>query len=68
MQQPFLIESDKAYEEAMMIIYNLMNKEEANLTPDELDDLGIMAIAAEQYEDNQQKTRPQRERLFQSKY
>jgi antitoxin component HigA of HigAB toxin-antitoxin module len=47
--------TDKSYRETMVVIYNLMNKGETNLTSEELDDLEIMAIAAEQYEDNKQK-------------
>jgi len=51
MEKEFLIETDKNYHETMIEIYELMNKGEANLTADELEQLEILAIAAEKYED-----------------
>jgi HTH-type transcriptional regulator/antitoxin HigA len=43
--------TDKNYHETMVAIYELMNKGEANLSPEELENLGSMAFAAEKYED-----------------
>ena len=51
MKQPLLIESDEAYGETMVLIYDLMNKGESNLTPVELERLENMAKAVEKYED-----------------
>jgi antitoxin component HigA of HigAB toxin-antitoxin module len=51
MEKRFLIETGKNYHETMIEIYELMNKGETNLSTEELDRLEIMAIAAEQYED-----------------
>ena len=45
------ITSKKVYHETMVAIYDLMNKGEANLTTKELNKLGAMSIAAEEYED-----------------
>ncbi len=47
----YIINSKKDYHEAMVAIYNLMNKGEANLKKDELQKLETMALAAEKYED-----------------
>ena len=46
------ITSKKAYHETMVVVYDLMNKGEANLTERELNKLETMAKAAEEYEDN----------------
>ena len=43
--------TDKSYHETMVAIYELMNKGENNLMPDELNKLQTMALAAEKYED-----------------
>jgi antitoxin component HigA of HigAB toxin-antitoxin module len=43
--------TDKSYHETMIAIYELMNKGEANLEPEELEELESMALAAEKYED-----------------
>lgn len=51
MENGFLISSDKNYHEIMIAVYELMNKGESNLTDVELEQLGIMALAAEKYED-----------------
>lgn len=45
------ITSKKHYHETMVAVYELMNKGEDNLTKKELDKLGVMAVAAEKYED-----------------
>jgi antitoxin component HigA of HigAB toxin-antitoxin module len=50
-KQDFQISSKKEYHETMVTLYNLMNKDESNLTKTELSNLSIMAIAAEKYED-----------------
>ncbi len=50
MEKVFIISTDKNYNETMMAIYELMNKGESSLTPEEIEQLGIMAIAAERYE------------------
>ena len=46
------ITSKKAYHETMVAIYDLMNKGEANLNEEEMKKLGVMAEAAEEYEEN----------------
>ncbi|HEY5327147.1 MAG TPA: helix-turn-helix transcriptional regulator [Mucilaginibacter sp.] len=51
MGKEFLISTDKSYHETMIAIYELMNKGEANLEPEELEELESMALAAEKYED-----------------
>jgi HTH-type transcriptional regulator/antitoxin HigA len=51
MEKEFLIATDKNYHETMIAIYEMMNKGEANLTPKEIEQLKIMALAAEKYED-----------------
>ena len=43
--------TDKSYHETMIAIYELMDKGENNLMPDELNKLRTMALAAEKYED-----------------
>ncbi len=47
----YAITSKKKYHEAMVAIYDLMNKGEANLSESELNNLAMMAQAAEEYED-----------------
>ncbi len=51
----FPINSKKDYHEAMVRIYDLMNKGEQNLTPDELNVLSKMTVAVEKYEDEDLK-------------
>ncbi len=51
MKKGYLISTDKDYQKAMISIYELMNKGDANLTSKELERLRVMAIAAEKYED-----------------
>jgi len=45
----------------MVAVYNLMNRGEANLTAKELKNLGVMAKAAEEYEDNVLGLKPAKE-------
>jgi len=51
MKKQFVITTDKDYHETMIAIYELMNKGEANLTADEVEQLKVMTITAERYED-----------------
>ncbi len=51
----------KAYREIVADVYALMNKGEANLTERELEKLGVMAKAAEDYEDNVLGLKPAKE-------
>jgi HTH-type transcriptional regulator/antitoxin HigA len=51
MEKEFLITTDKNYHETMVVIYEIMNKGEANLTSEEIEQLKVMTIAAEKYED-----------------
>jgi len=51
MERDFSIDSDETYDGVMVIIYDLMNKGESNLTPAELERLENMAKAVEKYED-----------------
>ncbi len=53
-KQRFLINSDKEYREAMNLIYELMDKGEANLTEAEIEKLKTVTIEAEKYEDKDQ--------------
>jgi HTH-type transcriptional regulator/antitoxin HigA len=46
MERVSLITTDKQYHQTMVTIYELMNKGEADLRPDELEELKTMAIAA----------------------
>jgi hypothetical protein len=52
------ITSKKNYHKTMVAIYDLMNKGEAKLTERELDTLGKMSGAAEEYEDNMLGLKP----------
>jgi hypothetical protein len=47
----FHIDSNNAYQEIIMAIYELMNKGEDKLTALELEKLAAMVAAAERYED-----------------
>jgi antitoxin component HigA of HigAB toxin-antitoxin module len=47
----FEIKSKKEYHQAMVDIYNLMNKGESKLNKTELKKLAAMSVAAEKYED-----------------
>lgn len=51
MKKKFVITSKKQYHETMASVYELMNKGESNLTKSELEKVGLMAKAAERYED-----------------
>lgn len=52
------ITSKKQYHETMVVVYDLMNKGEANLSANELKKLAAMAKAAEKYEDEVLGLRP----------
>lgn len=52
MKQQSSIISYNDYQETMRIIYDLMNKGEANLTPAEIIRIKKLSIAAEKYEEN----------------
>jgi HTH-type transcriptional regulator/antitoxin HigA len=58
MEKEFLISTDKDYHQTMIDIYELMNKGEANLASAEMEQLRLMAIAAEKYEDEILHLRP----------
>jgi HTH-type transcriptional regulator/antitoxin HigA len=47
----FEIKSKKEYHQAMVDIYNMMNKGESKLNKTELKKLAAMSVAAEKYED-----------------
>jgi HTH-type transcriptional regulator/antitoxin HigA len=51
MKKQFVIITDKDYHETMIAIYEMMNKGEANLTAEEVEQLTIMTVTAERYED-----------------
>jgi HTH-type transcriptional regulator/antitoxin HigA len=51
MEKEFLISTDKNYHETMIAIYELMNKGETHLTSSEIEQLKLMTVAAEKYED-----------------
>ncbi|MGN6492241.1 MAG: helix-turn-helix domain-containing protein [Agriterribacter sp.] len=57
----YSINSRKQYHETMLAIYVLMDKGEANLSVAELQKLGRMSAAAEQYEDEVLKLQPQKQ-------
>jgi HTH-type transcriptional regulator / antitoxin HigA len=57
----YKIKSKKHYHETMVVIYNLMNKSEANLSVKELKNLSAMTVAAEQYEDEVLGVKPQKQ-------
>jgi HTH-type transcriptional regulator / antitoxin HigA len=61
MGKQFFIATDKDYHEAMIAIYDLMNKGEANLTTTEIEQLKTMTIAAELYEDETLHLKPTRQ-------
>jgi HTH-type transcriptional regulator / antitoxin HigA len=42
--------TEEEYEEAMVVIYQLMQKGEANVTASELEKIRVMALAAQAYE------------------
>ncbi len=54
----YIITSKKQYHETMVVVYDLMNKGEANLSASELKKLAAMAEAAEKYEDEVLGLRP----------
>jgi HTH-type transcriptional regulator/antitoxin HigA len=45
------ITTDKDYHEMMIVIYELMNKGEADLSDEDIENLKLMTVAAEKYED-----------------
>jgi len=47
----YVIDSEKQYHETMILIYDLMNKGDANLDESNADKLAAMTIAAEKFED-----------------
>lgn len=47
----YQINSEKHYHQTMVVIYDLMNKGEANLTASEIEKLRSLTIAAEKFED-----------------
>lgn len=55
------ITSKKAYHETMVVVYDLMNRGEANLSAKDLKTLSAMAKAAEEYEDNVLGLKPAKE-------
>jgi HTH-type transcriptional regulator / antitoxin HigA len=58
MKKKIVITSKNQYHETLEGIYELMNKGEANLTKSELDRVSRMAKAAELFEDETLKLRP----------
>src|ERR1700682_1722773 len=58
MKKKFIITSKKQYHETMASVYELMNRGEANLTKSEREKVGLMAKAAERYEDETLGLRP----------
>jgi HTH-type transcriptional regulator/antitoxin HigA len=52
------INTKKEYHETMVIIYNLMNKGETNLTESELKKLAAMSEEAERFEDEVLQLKP----------
>ena len=58
MKKEFEIGSKKQYHETMANIYELMNKGERNLTKTETKKLGLMAKAAEKFEDEAMGLKP----------
>ena len=61
MEEEFLIATDKDYQETMIAIYELMNKGEANLILAEIEQLKLMTLAAEKYEDEILHLKPGRQ-------
>jgi len=61
MDKGFAINNDKDYHEAMIAIYELMNKGEAALQPDEIARLKVMTVATEKYEDEVLNLKPIRQ-------
>ncbi len=51
MDKEFLIATDKNYHEAMIAIFELMNRGEDNLSNEDIELLKMMTVAAEKYED-----------------
>jgi len=61
MESNFLIATDKNYHETMIAIYELMNKGEAQLSNREIEQLKILTVAAEKYEDEVLHLKPVRQ-------
>lgn len=55
------INSKKSYHETMVAIFKMMDKGEENLSPEEVEQLSAMAIAAEKYEDEVLDLKPKKE-------
>jgi len=51
MMKDVTIATDKDYHELMIVIYELMNKGEADLSDEDIENLKLMTVAAEKYED-----------------
>jgi len=58
MEKRFAITSDENYRETMIAIYELMNKGEAHLASADIEQLKIMTVAAEKYEDEVLNLKP----------
>jgi len=54
----FQITSEKHYHETMIVIYDLMNKGEINLTDSEIENLRGLTVATEKFEDEVLGLRP----------
>ena len=54
----FRILTDEQYDETLSVIYDLMNKGEDRLSQAETEQLKLMAIAAEKYEDVHLELKP----------
>ncbi|MNL73476.1 hypothetical protein D3C87_1989400 [compost metagenome] len=50
----YQITSEKHYHETMILIYDLMNKGEANLTESEIEKLRSLTVATEKFEDKEE--------------
>jgi HTH-type transcriptional regulator / antitoxin HigA len=51
MEKQLIITTEASYQETMITIYELMERGEDDLTPGEKEQLKLMTIAAEKYED-----------------
>ena len=57
-KKPFLIETDKVYQETMILIFDLMDKGEEKLTLAEVEHLRIITSRIEKYEDEVLQLKP----------
>lgn len=53
MEKHLAITSDENYREIMIVVYELMNKGAADLSDEKLEELKIMTLAVEKYEDEE---------------